>query len=512
MGNDLIKKYAMTGEQLAAWLNEAYSHQPRELLADLNQYLHNPHDRKVAVLFGLRRTGKTTLMFQSMPQDELDKTAYVVGGKHQSILDIRYLLDQLFDAGYKYVFLDEMTKVKGFSDNASLFADLYSTRGMKVVLSGTDTLGFYFAEDELFDRVNTYSTTHIPFNEFLRIKGGDIHSYIESGGILSSNSDERETIFKKSYTLRAISYNIQHALEEYHNQRYFMQLEALWNGRLLTGAINKVVQNDTHAFTAKVLNKAFFSRDIGSAIDLLSKRKGGERANQLLVNIKNRLNAQLAQKLQIKNGITISDLQSQQIREYLFAIDVIEPKPIRAFNQFVTDIGPDNMIIQPGLRWAHVQLLCNQLLSKPISGNFSTEEINLVRDIIQQDVKGHMLEDIVIQDTKKYLPSNFHVFQQQLPGGEIDMVIHDQDNNAVVLCEIKLSSKAVYEQGKHLHKEQVDKYFTDHYGHIANKIVLSNIDKPCEMDGVQYLNVEDYLTNLHNIQALFKQHQSFDPQ
>ncbi len=58
----------------------------RYLLNDLNKYLHSdlsvntPYYGKVCALYGLRRTGKTTMMLQSilgMTNEQFDKTAWI---------------------------------------------------------------------------------------------------------------------------------------------------------------------------------------------------------------------------------------------------------------------------------------------------------------------------------------------------------------------------------------------------------------------------------------------------
>ena len=51
---------------------------------------------------------------------------------------------------------------------------------MKIVLSGTDSLGFWFAlHQELYDRAVTIHTTFIPFREHSRLLGIDsIDEYI----------------------------------------------------------------------------------------------------------------------------------------------------------------------------------------------------------------------------------------------------------------------------------------------------------------------------------------------
>jgi hypothetical protein len=58
---------------------------------------------------------------------------------------------------------------------------------MKVVLSGTDSLGFLFSEsEELYDRCIMLHTTLIPYREFERVLGIEgIDNYIRYGGTMS---------------------------------------------------------------------------------------------------------------------------------------------------------------------------------------------------------------------------------------------------------------------------------------------------------------------------------------
>ena len=47
---------------------------------------------------------------------------------------------QFKDAGFVYFFIDEITLIEDFIDNASLLSDVYAPQGLKFVLSGTDSL------------------------------------------------------------------------------------------------------------------------------------------------------------------------------------------------------------------------------------------------------------------------------------------------------------------------------------------------------------------------------------
>lgn len=62
--------------------------------------------------------------------------------------------------------------MEDFIEGAALFSDVFAASGMKIVLSGTDSLGFLFTEDEqLYDRCILLHTTWIPYREFEAVLG-----------------------------------------------------------------------------------------------------------------------------------------------------------------------------------------------------------------------------------------------------------------------------------------------------------------------------------------------------
>lgn len=118
------------------------------------------------LIYGLRRTGKTTMLMQAISELPKDKTAYIKIMTTDSMANLNHDLKLLSGLGYQYVFIDEVTLLKDFIDGASLFSDVYAMFGMKIVLSGTDSLGFAIsADEELYDRAVTIHTTFIPFRE-----------------------------------------------------------------------------------------------------------------------------------------------------------------------------------------------------------------------------------------------------------------------------------------------------------------------------------------------------------
>jgi len=88
-----------------------------------------------------------------MPPKDVERTAYIKATVLYTMAALNQDMKCLWSAGFKYVLLDEITLIPEFIDSAALFSDIYAAQGMRIVLSGTDSLGFWFAlHQELYDR------------------------------------------------------------------------------------------------------------------------------------------------------------------------------------------------------------------------------------------------------------------------------------------------------------------------------------------------------------------------
>ena len=148
----------------------AQNYKKRDCYKDIHYYIYSDIRGKVFVLFGLRRTGKTTLIRQiilDMNESDFLKTAFIQINTGNCLKDINSDLNKLQELGYKFVFIDEVTLMSDFIDGAALFSDVFASTGMKVVLSGTDSLSFMFAKsDQLYDRSVMLHTTFISYGAF----------------------------------------------------------------------------------------------------------------------------------------------------------------------------------------------------------------------------------------------------------------------------------------------------------------------------------------------------------
>ena len=153
------------GDDLLRFAEPVKAFKKREIYEQLEAYLNSPVNDRVFILYGLRRTGKTTMIRQavlSMSPDMQQRSAFIQISPEQTLASLNHDLKLLEAAGIRYVFIDEVTLLSDFIEGAALFSDIFAASGMKIVLSGTDSLGFLFAEDEqLYDRCFLLHTTFI---------------------------------------------------------------------------------------------------------------------------------------------------------------------------------------------------------------------------------------------------------------------------------------------------------------------------------------------------------------
>lgn len=501
--------FVLRGKELKEFAEPTAQWKKRECFSKIHDYVYGNSTDRVFILYGLRRTGKTTLIRQliaEMTEDMLEKTAFMQVNSTLNLARMNLDLKRLSDLGYRYLFIDEVTLMDDFIEGAALFSDVYATRGIKIVLSGTDSLGFVFSEDrELYDRCYMLHTTFVPYREFegvLGIKG--IDEYIRYGGTMSLGGVDYNKLgmtfaTKEStaeYVDSAIAHNIQHSLKNYQYEGHFRHLAELYEAKELTNAINRVVEDMNHRFTIEVLTKDFRSSDLSlSAKNLLRDRN---EPNDILYRVDTeQITEQLMELLNIKNKpelqVELTEAHRYEIKEYLDLLDLTIDLDV----VYMSDLNKKEKhtaVSQPGMRYSQAESLIKSLMNDDVFRTLPLAERNAVTQRILSDVRGRMLEDIVLLETKMARPE-CEVFKLLFDVGEFDMVIFNPETASCEIYEIKYSKEIVLQQTKHLldKKKCMDTEFR--YGTITGKYVLYRGETQM-VDDVQYLNVEEYLKML----------------
>ena len=503
-----FKTYVRIGDELVKMALPVKKYRRRECYNALHDYVFGEQQDKVFILYGLRRTGKTTMIRQiilEMSQEQLKKTAFLQLNKSNTLSQVNADLRLLEKNGFEYVFVDEVTLMKDFIEGAALFSDIYVASGIKIVLSGTDSLGFVFTEqDQLYDRCIMLHTTFIPYREFenvLGVKG--IDEYISYGGTMSAsgvNYNEKSPFASKKnadvYINTAIASNIQHSLEYYQDGGHFRILYDLYEKGELTSAINRVVEDMNHSFTKEVLTRTFRSRDLS----VVSRNLIHDRANpiDLYSSIdREKVERSLKTMLDILDNeeqtVEIDEAHANQIKEYLSLLDLVtDIEQIYLPETNVRTAKP--VFSQPGMRYALAEALVKSLILDEKFSYLDMTDRQIILERVLDTVRGFIMEEIVLLETKFAYPQK-EVCHVQFAVGEFDMVVYDPATLTCSIYEIKHSKEFVSEQYRHLIDGNKCAAVEHRFGKITGKYVIYR-GAPTESKDIHYLNVEEYLKSL----------------
>ena len=515
-----------TGDGLLRWAAAVSGWQSRTVFPDIMKFLRWRTEGRVCLVYGIRRTGKTTLLQQAvlaMTDEERARAAYFKVRDGETLDDVARRLDALEAAGIRYALVDEVTLAADFIDGASMFSDIYAMSGMKIVLSGTDSLGFWMSiHQELFDRAYLFHTSFVPFREYSRLLGvDDIDEYIRYGGLLKrGNADfddpranEPDASFRDEESTRlyidtAIARNIQHSLACCRDGRYFRHLRELYEADELTNAINRVIEDMNKEFLVSVITRDFRSSDLGIAKNAMRSDKNRRRRRILsdIMDIEAVTN-ELMRYLDIRNAerqsVLVTADHVSEIREYLEKLDLVVSCQIRHVSRGRELKASEQMLFtQPGMRYCQAEALVKSMLKDASFARAEPADRSYVVARILDNVRGRMLEDIVLLETMAACPKprdifdGKEVFKLMFESGEFDMVVRDLRAGTCEICEIKHSRERVDEQFRHLVDpekcEQVERIF----GRISARKVYYRGADFVHPSGVEYHNVESYLKNL----------------
>lgn len=471
----------VTAAGLHALVRRATKYEKRECYAALKKFISGEYSGRICILYGLRRTGKTTLLFQMISELPVEQTAYIKIRATDNMSNLTKDLDLLFKRGCKYVFIDEITLMGDFIGTAAVLSDIFAMMGMKIVVSGTDSLGFAMANrDELYDRSVTIHTSFIPFREYSRLLGIDsVDRYIEYGGTLKMENmsfDDPDVAFDevsfrddestRKYIDSAISRNIQHTLKNDQFGEYFNQLRELYDKGELTNVINRIVESMNHQFLIRVVREKAIVKRLKEIIEV---------------------------KESLETTVEITQEHIDKVKKYLFMLDLI----VNCTERFESSSQSERTIFtQPGMRYSIAKALVYSLKQDEYFKSVSELDKEYIVNKILDDVKGRMLEDIVLLETDKASSRHEEVFKFKFDsGGEYDMVTYDKCQNTCRIYEIKHSEKIVDQQTRYLRDESKNALVEKRFGKITDKYVLYRGDNAMA-DGIQYVNVEEYLCGL----------------
>lgn len=462
---------------LSTELNRVSKYNERNIVSEIVRYINKPLGNSLESIFvihGIRRTGKTVAMYQSINRliqsginSDRVKLITVINDKDLATFEgLREIIDNTTS---DIIFIDEVTRIKDFIDNAAYLSDIVGLK-KKIIVAGTDSFVFPKAlSTTLYRRGIVYHSTLIDYIEYAKLNRLDINresidNCIIHGGVIVET--EFSNIQNANNTLSAVTFaNIQNSVFR--------------NKRLLGDVDNKLLK----------LNQSEFVYFVYNIIKDCNNHRNKSELNRHLKQVISSLNSYIESNM----GLAISsNYQNIKLDTLLNLINILSQLDIItlisniAINENIEDIG-----IKPVTQ---LDIICM------IQSLFVTVSTN---KIIKMDGKllGKLFENFIISQTIMYSINhnnlyNVHYCKYNYKGiqHEIDMVVENNTNilhPIRIAIEIKHSDKFKEEYINHLKDKSLESILGDNF----RKAIVYFGDT--RMIGkIQLINIVDYLSNM----------------
>lgn len=477
----------ITGEDLKLLVQPSKDFTPRIIFKDLINYIEDTNIKKLLELYGLRRTGKTILMLQSIDYIlnsgvSSNDIVYIECTNNCSAYD---LLKFLKTRKYKYIFIDEITKAHDFYVYIASICTV--TFGIKTIIAGTDSLYFYLSRSEMYGRYEKLSTTFISYKDWCTInnKNLSILNYIQNAGILG-NYDTVDY-----YIDDAISNNIQISLDNilpFIRDSDCQKLSGLIE--MYPRIVTKVTENFNNLFLKEIIKSNYES----------SLSMGFTNENRLSRVDKKLMNSVIDESLNLnfKNDDIDRDVL-KYLEQLLYELDFYKEFDERILYNGNVEEKKRNLQLQPIIRYTQY-LKCLDLLENKLN-LFGVSRESFNNEYLPK-IEGELLEQVVlthistVYDKKHY---DLFTYKEKESGAEIDLVILNKWYGDCILVEIKRSDTLDKRYFRWLNNEDVLKNIKYNFNinNILKKVILYR-GKTRTLDklGIECVNIEEFLLHL----------------
>ena len=195
-----------TGEALTNLVNTVSQKTPRYAVQDLYTQLHDYQAGKIYLIKGIRRTGKTTVMLQTIAAligtgVRGTDIGYIKVNPTTSRDTIKsHLINLMGSNNWQYLFVDGTTAVPNIMESMKWMADVLAKK-KRIILTGKDSYVWSIAEkDILFGRTTSIDLTHISLEEYCSIfnvdrdKTSAVIEFMNFGSVTDKNESLQVSI------------------------------------------------------------------------------------------------------------------------------------------------------------------------------------------------------------------------------------------------------------------------------------------------------------------------------
>ena len=509
---EYIAMMAITGQQLKTQfnakrvegLNVQYT-KKRKAYVEVEEYVKsNKRDTKICAIYGIRRTGKSTLMkqvAQNLSDEQKKQAWFITCNNDTDFYDVVAFITKMLEKGDKYFFIDEITSAKNFQNIGQVLSDVFvKMDDAKIIVTGKDSLGLSLVHrGMMYDRIKFIPTTYTSFSEYSTLTGvNNIDDYIKLGSTLKTDcfSSYKET---QNYIETSIVSNIIGSLEKSEGlKKYPLTLTEIYNNNDLNNAIQRIINHFAQSLTVKILTEQITIHPLSTALHNLAE-KGNKPGLLMRQNIDfEKINDSVAYALGIHTTRTspVEEKHINVLSDFLEDIGLITTIPvIESFSNrtFQNDM---KIISHPGMFHAIIKYTLDELQkNENWLQDVSNEDRTKLLESTYTSAVGDILENIVIKDIFELLSNGKRVNKDDFLGEntgrwyvsklsiydknskrdyEADLIIFDKEKKETYLFEIKHSKEVVEQQSKHLENERFNQYVEENFGQVKRTIVLYN--------------------------------------
>jgi hypothetical protein len=489
----VIKTQHEFEQQLSNVVNDRY------LLIDMETYCSTT-PKNILVLSGLRRTGKTTLMMRQALNllKSGRRVKYLIASRGTSCNELLINVRQSLEEKCEFLFIDEITFVEGFVDNADWIYNNTILKGHYCIVAGTDSYGLELASrDTLFDRVQKLRTTHMLFKEFKHVCGGTLRDYVIHGGIFND-------LDIKQYLSTSIVDNIADSIDRYDNAN-IRGLDLLSKEEIRTAVI-KIISRIAYEHTIGLLRRQYKYPDLNTATSNLVQNSG----EFVLLN-----EMDIIERVAKSFGLR-EDLSRFKDKELASIVkimndDLVELDVVKRYKH--VDLrrrrkGEETFLVtQPAARFQLTEIYLEAISA------LGDETAQLLCEAVSANIQGQLMEAVILHETDLELngfvssdtKKPFDVFKFNAERAEFDVVVFNKRNKTLFLYEVKRNKhqddllchnffdealSRILDYVKRVY--ELDSVFKVHRGFLYGG--ESRLD-----NGVKYINIEEYLLNISQI-------------
>lgn len=479
----------------------------RKAYEEVEEYVKSDkRDTKICAIYGIRRTGKSTLMeqvAQNLSKEQKLKAWFITCNNDTDFYDVVAFITKMLENGDKYFFIDEITSAKNFQNIGQVLSDVFvKMDNAKIVVTGTDSLGLSLVHrGMMYDRIKFVPTTYTSFSEYSNLTGiDDIDDYVKFGSTLKTDCfySYKET---HHYIETSIVSNIIGSLEKSEGlKKYPPTLTELYNNNDLNNAIQRIITRFAQNLAVKLLTVQIKNHPVSLALTNLAQKSEGDKSKVLM-----------SQKI---NFDKINDSVNYNLGILTTRTFPVEEKHINVLSDFLEDIGlittipvidsfsnrtfqnDMKIISHPGMFHAILKYTLDELQkNENWLPDASNEDRTKLLEATYTSAVGDILENVVIKDVFELLSNGEKVNKDDIFGEntgrwyvsklsiydkksrkdyEADLIIFDKEKKETYLFEVKHSKEIDETQSKHLGNERFNQYVEENFGQVKQRVVLYN--------------------------------------